>query len=90
MKKIFTILVLVVSVVFVKAQSWTTPNNYINATLAGASFVSASQGWVVGSGGAIYTTNNGGSTWTSQISGTINGRTTPYVLNIRTIFVSIP
>jgi photosystem II stability/assembly factor-like uncharacterized protein len=39
-------------------------------TLVGVSFVSATQGWVVGAGGTILTTTNGGTTWTPQTSNT--------------------
>ncbi|MBI4433722.1 hypothetical protein HY632_03040 [Candidatus Uhrbacteria bacterium] len=41
-----------------------------NVTLKDVDFVSASVGWAVGSSGTILKTTDGGTTWTSQTSGT--------------------
>jgi gliding motility-associated-like protein len=59
---------------FLQAQTWQTPlqagGNYLQSNLRGTYFLSASQGWAVGNSGTILTTNNGGTSWTAQTSGT--------------------
>ncbi|MBD3236036.1 MAG: hypothetical protein GF330_04985 [Candidatus Eisenbacteria bacterium] len=40
------------------------------AQLTGVCFVDASRGWIVGSGGRIYASTDGGESWTPQTSGT--------------------
>jgi photosystem II stability/assembly factor-like uncharacterized protein len=51
--------------------------------LSGVWFVSADTGWVVGSGGAIYATKNGGSAWTLQSSGTARTLSRVHFINSR-------
>ncbi len=43
------------------------------AGLQGVSFVSPTHGWIVGNGGAIYKTTNGGTNWVRQTSPTSRG-----------------
>jgi photosystem II stability/assembly factor-like uncharacterized protein len=42
----------------------------VAARLNAVSFVDARRGWAVGTGGAIFNTNNGGNVWRAQSSGT--------------------
>ncbi len=64
------------------AQTWKTPTqvggNYVPANYGGIYFLSSTQGWAVGNNGTILVTNNGGTTWTAQTSGTTFGLASVY------------
>lgn len=49
---------------------WTAQTSGTTQTLYGVYFVDAQNGWVVGNGGTILHTVNGGTTWIPQTSGT--------------------
>ncbi len=68
---------------FAKSQSntWVAPGNYMAATISDASFINANSGWVVGSGGIIYATTNGGTSWSAQSSGTTNALSAVHFVN---------
>ena len=53
-------------------NTWTarTSGASTGTTLYGIAFPDAANGWIVGSGGVIRHTTNGGTTWTAQTSGT--------------------
>ena len=48
---------------------WQNPQP-VGVFMDAVSFVSATQGWAVGDGGAVLLTMNGGATWTAEHSGT--------------------
>ncbi|MGZ3888758.1 MAG: WD40/YVTN/BNR-like repeat-containing protein [Flavisolibacter sp.] len=66
------------SVLTSQAQTWHAPaqdditgsNPATSNTILSVYFINSSRGWAVGQAGIIYTTANGGSTWTAQNSGT--------------------
>lgn len=49
--------------------SWAVMASPTNQSINGVYFVDAAQGWIVGGGGIIYKTINGGTSWTLQTSG---------------------
>ena len=51
-------------------------------------FVDSLYGWIAGSSGKIYATNNGGETWSPQNSGTTNILTSIYFMDENTGFAS--
>lgn len=51
--------------------TWTRVLPPVNRTLYDVFFVSATRGWTVGSSGAVFSSEDGGLTWTAQDSGTV-------------------
>jgi len=52
---------------------WIEQNPFANGTeLLGVEFISSTVGWTIGNSGTIFRTTDGGTTWTSQSSGTTN------------------
>ena len=51
-------------------------------------FIDSTNGWVIGGGGKIYATEDGGTTWLPQDSGTENTLESIYFINHETGFVS--
>lgn len=64
-----------------RAQSWVPQASGTTNALFGLYFINESQGWVVGEGGTIRTTTDGGATWTGQTSGVTNSLTTAYFVS---------
>lgn len=55
------------------SQSWVPMNGFGSLTLRDIFFINENIGWVVGNGGTIYYTSDGGQNWTTQNSGvTVN------------------
>ena len=52
-----------------QAQSWDAQNSGGGDYIESVSFISPAQGWMLGSGGYIYLTSNGGTTWKMVNSG---------------------
>ena len=55
---------------FVAGDDWSAQSSGTTSWLMAVSFVDASHGWAVGTGGTILATSDGGATWTAQRSGT--------------------
>ena len=51
-------------------NTWTKQTSGVTGTLYGMCFTDANNGWLVGNGGVIRHTTNGGTTWTAQTSNT--------------------
>ncbi|MBS1877955.1 MAG: hypothetical protein JST31_00425 [Actinobacteria bacterium] len=69
-----TFLVLVAAAPALAAPTWhlqrsAEPSGFLN----GISFLNASHGWAVGSGGRILATSNGGETWVQQANSAVTG-----------------
>ena len=54
------------------AAGWTYQSSGTGSSLNGVAFSDATHGWVVGDGGTILATTDGGSTWTSRSSGVLD------------------
>lgn len=52
---------------------WVSQTSGTTEHLIWSSFIDANTGWVVGNGGTILKTTNGGANWIEQTSGTVNG-----------------
>jgi photosystem II stability/assembly factor-like uncharacterized protein len=70
MKKLFHILFFFLLVTPICFAQWYLQNSGTTNSLLGVSFTDANIGTVVGSGGTILRTTNGGTDWTAQASGT--------------------
>lgn len=49
---------------------WTQLNNTTGNSLNSVFFINANEGWIVGNGGTVLHSTNGGANWTAQSSGT--------------------
>lgn len=61
--------------------SWAVVTSPTNQSINGVYFVDAAQGWIVGGGGIIYKTINGGSSWSQQTSGLTNSLNSVFFTN---------
>ncbi|MGE5681230.1 MAG: YCF48-related protein [Bacillota bacterium] len=71
MKRLLTITIVLISLVNSFAQSWTPLTSGTTKQLRHVFFVDANTGWVVGEGGTILKTTNGGTSWSQQ---TLSGK----------------
>lgn len=60
-------------------SGWVAQTSRLKSMLLGVAFANANDGWVVGSGGDIVATTNGGATWRQQRSSLL-GRPAPDVI----------
>ncbi len=81
MKKLIFLITLIVVSNYSNSQGWVKQNSGITNALFSLSFTNNQQGWAVGSGGKIITTNNGGTNWTEQSSNETMGLNDVYFIN---------
>ncbi len=77
----FLALILLFTGLGIKAQPWTPLSSGTNEHLISLHFSDEQTGYVVGYGGVILKTNNGGTTWTQQASGTTDRFYSTYFTN---------
>ena len=90
MKSLFRIIVLMLMGMFLFAavypqSGWRTQSSSTSNQLIGVSFSDVNNGWAVGGTGTIRRTTNGGTTWTSQTSGTTNALRAVFAINANTV-----
>ncbi|NOZ07420.1 MAG: hypothetical protein GXO91_00920 [FCB group bacterium] len=59
-----------ISTVLLRAQEWQLLSSDISENINAVDFITESEGFVVGEGGLLYATNDGGDSWVQQDSGT--------------------
>ena len=69
--------------------SWTeSPITGFTGSTYGLDFFAADTGYVVGSGGVILKTSNGGGSWVTEASGTTQDLRSLYFVNVTTGYVA--
>jgi len=85
LKRLLTIIAFTASTLtFAQNFNWTAQTSGVTSHLNDVFFVDNQTGWVVGAGGVILHTTDGGTTWTPQSSGTTNAMRAVFFLDANT------